>query len=129
MGVIASCRTANFAVEKEQSSQLTTPCLTYFSSSHTNQQHWNIPPPFPTSLHARASRCGSMDASPRISGLENTSLVPASINISPLSSQWSCSHILQSHLCRGLSGLSFFQPRLTFSSGQGTCSDVPGSAR
>ena len=51
-------------------------------------------------------------------------------SISPRpSSQWSCSHILQPHPCRGLSGLSFFQPRSTPSSGPGTCSDVPGPAR
>jgi len=51
-------------------------------------------------------------------------------SISPrLSSQWSCSHILQPHPCRGLSGLSFFQPRSTFSSWPGTCSGVLCPAR
>ena len=51
-------------------------------------------------------------------------------SISPRpSSQWSCSHILPPHPCRGLSGLSFFQPRSTSSSGQGTCSGVPCPAR
>ena len=51
-------------------------------------------------------------------------------SISPhLSSQWSCSHILPPHPCRGLSGLSFSLLRSTSSSGPGTCSGVPGPAR
>ena len=37
------------------------------------------------------------------------------------SSQWFCSHILPPHPCHGLSGLSFFQPHSTSSSGPGTC--------
>jgi len=57
---------------------------TYRSSSPTVSSTGISPPAPRTSLHARASRCGSMDASSRTSGLENTSLVPASINI-PLS--------------------------------------------
>ena len=51
-------------------------------------------------------------------------------SISPrLSSQWSCSHILQPHPCRGLSGLSFSLLHSTSSSGTGTCSGVPCPAR
>jgi len=56
---------------------------TYRSSSPTVSNTGTSRPPFRTSLHVRASRCGSMDAYSRISGMENTSLVPASINILP----------------------------------------------
>ena len=103
---------------------------TYHSSFPTVSSTGTSRPPFRTSLHAQASRCGSMDASPRTSGLENTSLVPAYINIPPhLSSQWSCSHILPPRPCRGLPGLSFSLLRSRSSSGQGTCSGVPCPAR
>jgi len=59
----------------------TRPYPKYHSSSLTVRITGISRPDLITSLQALASRCGSMDASPRISGLENTSLVPASINI------------------------------------------------
>jgi len=108
-----------------------TPLLTQHTAP-TPQQ--SAAPEYPAPPFARHYTPGPADAAqwtpPQEYLVWKTPLWYRHPSISPhLSSQWSCWYILPPHPCRGLLGLSFFQPRSTFSFGPGTCSDVPYPAR